>query len=429
MVTLTMLAIALCLFMLRVPVSISMGIATVIGYLILPMPINVLATRMVDGVDGFALLAVPFFILAGNVMNFGGVTEKIFDFARAVFGWMRGGLAQVNIVASVIFAGMSGSALADLAGLGAVEMKAMKSNGYPVGFSAAVTLASCAIGPIIPPSIILVIYGLATNVSIGRLFLGGFLAGLIIAACLMVFVYVYMRVTGSEWAKPDPFVARKVISTGFFGLPALLAPVIILGSLVLGVTTPSELGSIATGYAVLVGLFYRKLSWARMGQALVQTVVMSAVIMYLFAIASAMNLIIARERVASDAADLMAAHVTSPVLGIILINLFLVVIGMFIEGPVAILIVSPILLEVVKQFGMDPVQFGIMLSFNLLIGMMTPPVGIGLFVGGKVAGIRPEQMLRAIVPFYLPLAAGLMIIAFVPAVTTWLPNLVFGVAP
>lgn len=428
MVTLIMLAVALSLFLIRVPVGISMGIATVIGYLILPMPINVLATRMVDGVDGFALLAVPFFILAGNVMNVGGVTEKIFEFARALFGWLRGGLAQVNIVASVIFAGMSGSALADLAGLGAVEMKAMRANGYPRGFSAAVTLASCAIGPIIPPSIILVIYGLATNTSIGRLFLGGFFAGLVIALCLMVFVYLYVHVTRAEWAKPEPFRPREVVSAGFYGLPALLAPVIILGSLVIGVTTPSELGAIATGYAVLVGLLYRKLTWARMRHALIQTVVMTSVIMFLFAVASAMNLIIARERVAHDAADLMATWITSPVVGILLVNLFLIVIGMFLEGPVAILIVAPILLEVVKQFGMDPVQFGVMLSFNTLIGMMTPPVGIGLFVGGKVAGLRPEQMLRSIIPFYLPLLAGLMIIAFVPAVTTWLPNLVMGPA-
>ncbi|MGR3661702.1 MAG: TRAP transporter large permease [Paracoccaceae bacterium] len=192
MVTLLMLVISIGLFLIRVPVSIAMGIATVIGYLVLPMPINVMATRMVDGVDGFALLAVPFFILAGNVMNAGGITEKIFAFARACFGWIHGGLAQVNITASVIFAGMSGSALADLAGLGAVEMKAMKKAGYPGGFSAAVTLASCTIGPLIPPSIILVIYGLATNTSIGRLFLGGALAGLVVAACLMLYVYLYV---------------------------------------------------------------------------------------------------------------------------------------------------------------------------------------------------------------------------------------------
>lgn len=425
MVTLLMLVISIGLFLVRVPVSIAMGIATVIGYLVLPMPINVLATRMVDGVDGFALLAVPFFILAGNVMNAGGITEKIFAFARACFGWIHGGLAQVNITASVIFAGMSGSALADLAGLGAVEMKAMKKAGYPGGFSAAVTLASCTIGPLIPPSIILVIYGLATNTSIGRLFLGGAIAGLVVAACLMLYVYLYVRLSGAEWAKPDKFVLSNIWKTGIEGAPALLAPVIILGSLVLGVTTPSELGAIATGYALLVGLYYRKLTWARLKHALISTVVMSSLIMYLFAVASAMNLIIARERVAHDASEMMATYITSPFIGIILVNIFLVLIGMFLEGPVAILIVAPILLEVVKEFGMGPVQFGVMLSFNTLIGMITPPMGIGLFVAAKVGGITPEEVLRASWPFFIPLIGGLMIISFVPAVTEWLPGLVF----
>jgi len=426
MVTLTMMIISLGLFLVRVPVSISMGIATIVGYLMLGMPINVLSTRMVDGVDSFALLAVPFFILAGNLMNVGGVTEKIFDFARAAMGWMRGGLAQVNIAASIIFAGMSGSALADLAGLGAVEMRAMKANGYPVGFSAAVTLSSCTIGPLIPPSIILVIYGLATDTSIGQLFLGGVFAGLVVAACLMVFVYVHVRINKSEWAKPEPFILQNIFWTAVSGAPALFAPVIILGSLVLGVTTPSELGAIATGYALLVGLFYGKLTFARIKTALVNTIIMTSVIMYLFAVASAMNLIIARERVAHDASDIMATYISSPFVGIILVNIFLVIIGMFLEGPVAILIVAPILLEVVKEFGMGPVQFGVMLSFNTLVGMITPPMGIGLFVGAKVAGTTPETVLRASLPFFIPLLVGLMIISFVPAVTTWLPNLVFA---
>ncbi|MEJ8573003.1 TRAP transporter large permease [Microbaculum marinum] len=426
MISLTMLVISVALFLVRVPVSISLGIATLVGFLMIGLPATVIPSRMIDGVDGFALLAVPFFILAGNLMNAGGVTERIFAFARAVVGWISGGLAQVNIVASIIFAGMSGSALADLAGLGAVEMRAMKKNGYPVGFSAAVTLSSCTIGPLIPPSIILVIYGLATNTSIGQLFLGGVVAGLVVAAALMIFVYAYVRISGVEWAKPEPFVFSKVVDTAIHGAPALLAPVIILGSLVLGVTTPSELGAIATAYALLVGLLYRQITWRRLYEALVNTVVMTSVIMYLFAIATAMNFVIARERVAHHAAELMSSYITSPFVGILLVNLFLLVVGMFLEGPVAILIIAPILLTVVQELGMGPVQFGVMLSFNLLIGMITPPMGIGLFVGAKVAGTTPENVLKASLPFFVPLIAGLLIISFVPGVTTWLPGLVFS---
>jgi tripartite ATP-independent transporter DctM subunit len=426
MISATMMAISIALFLIRVPVCISLGIATLVGFWMIGVPPAVIPSRMVDGVNSFALLAVPFFILAGNLMNAGGVTERIFAFARALVGWIAGGLAQVNILASVVFAGMSGSALADLAGLGAVEMRAMRLNGYPVGFSAAITLASCLIGPIIPPSVILVIYGLATNTSIGQLFLGGIVAGVVIAAMLMLYVYAYVKIKKPEWAKPEPFSFREVVRTGVYGLPALMAPVVILGTLLLGISTPSELGAIATAYALLVGLLYRQFTWRKLKVALINTVTMTSIIIYLFAIAAAMNFVIARERVALNAADFMQNLTANPVIGIILVNLFLIVVGMFLEGPVAILIVAPILLKVVAEYGMGPVQFGVMLSFNLLIGMITPPVGIGLFIGGKVAGISPEAVLKASLPFFIPLLAGLAVVSFVPVVTEWLPSVVFA---
>ncbi len=426
MITATMMVISIVLFLLRVPVSIALGIAALYGIWKIGVPPAIIPARMIDGVDSFALLAVPFFILAGNLMNAGGLTERIFAFARALVGWISGGLAQVNILGSVIFAGMSGSALADLAGLGAVEIKAMRANGYPVPFSAAVTLASCMVGPLIPPSIILVIYGLATNTSIGQLFLGGLFAGLVVAACLMIYVFIYVKVRKPEWARPEPFDYREVVRTGVYGAPALLAPVIILGSLMLGVSTPSELGAIATLYAVAVGLFYRQFTWRKVRLALVETITMTGIIMYLFAIASAMNFVVARERVAHHAAEFMAQLTTTPILGIMLVNAFLIVVGMFLEGPVAILIIAPILLHVVAEYGMGPVQFGVMLSFNLLIGMITPPMGIGLFVAGKVAGISPEAVLRASWPFFIPLLIGLAMISYVPWITEWLPAVVFA---
>ncbi|GAB5376503.1 MAG: TRAP transporter large permease [Acuticoccus sp.] len=408
------------------PVSVSLGIATLAGFLMMGIPARIIPSRMIDGIDSFALLAVPFFILAGNIMNVGGITERIFAFARALVGWISGGLAQVNIAASLIFAGMSGSALADLAGLGAVEIRAMKKNGYPVDFSAAVTLSSCTIGPLIPPSIIFVIYGLATNTSIGALFLGGALAGLVVAATLMVYVFAYVTIRKPAWAAPEPFRISEVVRTGIAGAPAILAPVVILGALVLGVSTPSELGAIATVYALLVGLCYRELNFTKLKHALVNTVTMTGTIMFLFAIATALNFIVTRERVPHKAAEALSSMVGDPIAGILVVNVFLIFVGMFLEGPVAILVIAPILLEVVSQYGMGPVQFGVMLSFNLLIGMITPPMGIGLFVGGKVAGISPDRVFRATLPFFVPLIAGLLIIAFVPAVTTWLPGLVFG---
>ena len=426
MITLTMMLISVALFLVRVPVSIGLGIATVVGIVMLGVPPAIIPSRMIDGVDSFALLAVPFFILAGNLMNAGGLSDRIFAFARALVGWVSGGLAQVNILGSVIFAGMSGSALADLASLGSIEVRAMRANGYPVPFSAAVTLASCLIGPLIPPSVILVIYGLATNTSIGKLFLGGLIAGVVVAACLMVYIYLYMKIAKPDWGKPEPFRVREVIKTGIDGAPALFAPVVILGALFLGIATPSELGAIAVLYAILVGLYYRQFTWPKIKYALVETVSMTAVIMYLFAIASALNFIVARERIAHQAAEFMVGITTEPIIGLLLVNLFLIAAGTFLEGPVAILIMAPILLEIVSEYGMGPVQFGVMISFNLLIGMITPPVGIGLFVAARVANISTEAVLKASWPFFIPLLAGLAIISYVPWVTEWLPSLVFG---
>lgn len=426
MITLTMMLISVALFVVRVPVSISLGIATVVGIVMLGVPPAIIPSRMIDGVDSFALLAVPFFILAGNLMNAGGISDRIFAFARALVGWVSGGLAQVNILGSVIFAGMSGSALADLASLGAIEVRAMRANGYPAPFSAAVTLASCLIGPLIPPSVILVIYGLATNTSIGQLFLGGLIAGLVVAACLMVYIYLYMKITKPDWGKPEPFRMREVLRTGIDGAPALFAPVVILGALFLGIATPSELGAVAVLYAIVVGIYYRQFTWEKIRYALVETVSMTAVIMYLFAIASALNFIVARERIAHQAAEFMVGITTEPILGLLLVNVFLIIAGAFLEGPVAILIMAPILLEIVAEYGMGPVQFGVMISFNLLIGMITPPVGIGLFVAARVANISTEAVLKASWHFFIPLLAGLAMISYVPWVTEWLPKLVFG---
>ena len=345
------------------------------------------------------MLAVPFFVLAGNLMNASGITQRIFNFARALLGWMRGSLGHVNIGASMIFAGMSGSALADLAGLGALEIKAMRENGYPVDFSAAVSIASCTIGPIIPPSIMLVIYGLATDTSVGRLFLGGIIPGVIIGVICMIFVSLWVRWKRVPWGQPEPFDAGNLWRTFKAGVLALVAPVIIIGSLVGGVTTPSELGAIAAGYAFVVGLVYGELNWKRLHRCLIDSVSNTAVVMYLIAVSQVFGWVITSEGVAQDAAQMMIDTIGDPLFGLLIINLFLLVIGMFLEGAPALLILAPILLPVVQAFGIDPVHFGIIMCFNILIGIITPPMGIGLFVAGQVAGISPESVLKV---FALP---------------------------
>ena len=426
MITATLLVILVALMALRVPVSIAIGIASLIALLMADFPLDVVPRMMTDSVDSYALLAVPFFVLAGNLMNATGITERIFDFARALFGAIRGGLAQVNVAASMIFAGMSGAALADLGGLGAVEMRAMRKNDYPADFSAAVTLASCTIGPIIPPSIVLVVYGLTTETSVGRLFLGGVVPGVVIGIVTMAFISFYVRRKRTPWGQPEPFSFGNLWHTFRRGVLALISPAIIIGAIIGGISTPSEVGAIAAAYALVVGLIYRELSWSRLKVCLVESVTMTAVIMYLIAVSSIMGWVITTERVAHDAAAIIATNIQSPLLGLLLINVFLLVVGMFLETLPALLIMSSILLPVTQALGVDPVHFGIIICFNLILGIITPPMGIGLFVAARVARVAPEQVLRAILPFLVPLVAGLLVITAFPQLTLWLPNLVFG---
>ena len=429
MITTTLLFVLVSLIALRVPVSISIGISTVIALIIGDFPLSVVPRMMIDGLDTFTLLAVPFFVLAGNIMNAGGVTERIFSFAKALFSPIRGGLAQVNVAASMIFAGMSGAAVADLAGLGTVEMRAMRKGGYPLNVAAAVTLASCTIGPIIPPSIVLIVYGLATDTSIGRLFLGGIIPGFIIGLITMVWISLWVRFKKTSWGQPEPFVVSDVWSTFKGGALALFSPVLIIGALVLGVSTPTEVGVIAATYALFVGIIYRDLTWKKLLECIVESMQTTAIIMYIVAVSIVMGWIITMERLPHEAAKAIQLYIEHPLLALLIINVFLILVGMFLETLPAILILSPILLPILAPFGIDQVHFGVIICFNLIIGIITPPMGIGLFVAARVADTTPELVLKATMPFLIPLLFGLAIVTAFPILTLWLPDLVFGPRP
>ena len=417
MITTTLLFVLVSLIALRVPVSISIGISTVIALIIGDFPLSVIPRMMIDGLDTFTLLAVPFFVLAGNIMNAGGVTERIFSFAKALFSPIRGGLAQVNVAASMIFAGMSGAALADLAGLGTVEMRAMRKGGYPLNVAAAVTLASCTIGPIIPPSIVLIVYGLATDTSIGRLFLGGIIPGFIIGLITMVWISLWVRFKKTSWGQPEPFVVSDVWSTFKGGALALFSPVLIIGALVLGVSTPTEVGVIAATYALFVGIIYRDLTWKKLLKCIVESMQTTAIIMYIVAVSIVMGWIITMERLTHEAAKAIQLYIEHPLLALLIINVFLILVGMFLETLPAILILSPILLPILAPFGIDQVHFGVIICFNLIIGIITPPMGIGLFVAARVADTTPELVLKATIPFLIPLLFGLAIVTAFPILT------------
>ena len=424
-----MMAAMFGLMLLRVPVSISIGVAAALGVWASGVPLELIPRQMTSSVDSFTLLAVPFFVLAGNLMNTSGMTDRIFEFARRLLGHMHGGLAHVNIGASMLFAGMSGAALADLAGLGAVEMKAMRENGYSPSFAAALTLASCTIGVIIPPSISFIVYSLVTGESTGRLFVAGIVPGLMIGITLMIFVYVWARLGGANFLPPEPFMpAKLVVATRRAGL-ALLLPALILGSLLLGVATPTEVGVIACLYALAMGVLYREQTWKRLWHTLVESATTTALVMYIVAVASVMGWVVTSERSAHDAAQAIAESVGSPIAALLLINIFLLIVGTVIEGLPALLITASILHPVVMEIGIDPVHFGVVITFNLILGIITPPMGIGLFVAARVAGIPVEHVLRATIPFLVPLMVSLIVITVFPGLSLWLPELVFGPRP
>jgi len=424
-ITATVVGGMVLLMILRVPVCISIGVPSALGVYLAGVPLEVVPRMMIEAVDSFILLAVPFFILAGQLLNAGGATDRIFEFARRLFGHIPGGLAQVNVGGSLIFAGMSGAALADLAGLGSVEIKAMRDRGYAVPFATAVTLASCVVGPIIPPSVSFIVYSLVTGVSTGRMFLAGIVPGLLIGLALMAYVWLRTRLSPSDFTGRERFDASQLARATRLGFPALLMPPIIVGAMITGIATPTEVGVIAAVYAFALGIAW-DLTLTRLKECLIETATMTALIMFVIAVSGAMSWIITSERSIHVAAAALAEAVVDPLTALILINFFLLVLGMFIEPLPALLISAAILFPVTQAMGIDPVHFGVVLTFNLLIGIITPPMGIGLFVAARVAGISVEAVMRATLPFLLPLFVALAVITAVPALSTWLPNLVFG---
>ncbi|MCC5954637.1 MAG: TRAP transporter large permease [Natronohydrobacter sp.] len=389
-----------------------------------PIPPLVVAHRMINGVDSFPLLAVPFFILAGNLMNTAGITERIFKFALAIVGWLRGGLGHVNVGASVIFAGMSGAAVADAGGLGAIEIKAMRDAGYDDEFSVGITAASSTIGPIIPPSLPMVIYGVVAGVSIGQLFAAGFIPGLIMALSLMILVAFI------AWRRKYPRDQAFQLSVLWYSFRkaflSLLTPVIIVGGILTGAFTPTEAAVAACAYALFLGLIvYRTLTWRRFLRVSFDTIETTAVVLMVVGAAAIFAWVLTANRVPELLAGVLLSASDRPWVILLLINMILLVVGMFMETVAAITIMVPVLLPVAIEIGIDPVHFGVIMVLNLMIGLLTPPVGMVLYVLARVANIRFERAVVGTAPFIVPLAAVLMLITFVPAVTMWLPTLIY----
>jgi tripartite ATP-independent transporter DctM subunit len=414
---------AVILLVIGAPIAIVLGGSAMIWVFVTGnVPDYVIIHRMVNGINSFPLLAIPFFILAGNLMNAAGITAHIFAFARSLVGWLPGGLGHVNIGASVIFAGMSGAAVADAGGLGTVEIKAMRDAGYDKPFSVAITAASSTIGPIIPPSLPLVIFGVLASVSIGRLFLAGLVPGLLMAVALMIMVawYAHQR----KYPRDHRFSISDVWRTFLGAFLSLLTPIIIIGGIATGMFTPTEAAIAATVYALFLGLvIYRTLNWRRLLKVSMDTIETTAIIMLIVAGASLFAWVLTANRVTEQLSALILGNVTNPIIILLLINLILFLVGFFMETIAALTILVPVLLPIAVAIGVDPVHFGIIVVLNLMIGLLTPPVGMVLYVLSRVANEPFERCVTATLPFLVPLVVVLLLVTFVPQLTMWLPNL------
>ena len=417
-----LLFVFMTVLLIGVPVFIALaGSSLLYTHFIAGIPDFVILHRMAGGIDSFPLLAVPFFILAGNLMNSAGITNRIYDFAVAAAGWMRGGLGHVNIIGSVIFSGMSGTAIADAAGLGTIEIKAMQDHGYDKEFSVGVTAASATLGPIIPPSLPFVIYGMMANVSIGALFLGGVIPGLVMTVFMMAYVSWYAHRHGI--GRDQVFRWKTLGVTFVAALPALMTPVIILGGMVFGWFTPTEAAIAACAWALMLGaLLYRSLSWKQFYKVSMDTIETTAAILLIVGAASLFGWVLTVTRVTEQATTALLSVTDSPYIILLLINLLLLVVGCFLETIAAISILVPVLMPVILKVGIDPIHFGLVMTLNLMIGLLHPPLGMVLFVLSRIAKLSLERTTMAILPWLIPLLLSLLAITLIPELTLWLPR-------
>lgn len=425
MVTFGIFAVMVALMLLGVPVAVAMGITAVGTFILLGEGsiLAMIAQRMYAATTGFTLLAIPFFILAGNLMNTGGITNRIFRFANSLIGHVKGGLGHVNILASLIFSGMSGSAVADAAGLGLIEIKAMDDAGYDRKFSAALTSASSTIGPVVPPSIPFVIYGSITNTSVGKLFLAGFIPGILMAGTMMVAVAIISKIRNYPRGKR---ASLKEIWTSFTGavLP-LLTPVIIIGGILLGLFTPTEAAVVACVYALFLGLVvYREIRVQDLPRILWETSIQTVRVLFIISAAGFFGWLLIHQRI-PDAViiGLTSLSASSEVLLLIIIGILLIL-GCFLEGIAVLVITIPIFMPLIVRYNIDPVQFGVVMILCSMIGLVTPPVGMSLYAVASISEVDLWTLSKELLPYIVGILIVTLIIAFFPGLALFLPNLI-----
>lgn len=411
------------LFILGFPVVVAIAVPSIIYLLINQIPLDLIAQRTLYALDSFPLVAVPVFLFVGSVMNSAGISKYIYRFADTAAGRLPGGLAQVNIFGSLIFAGMSGSALADIGGLGRIEIDAMRAKGFNAAFAGAVTASSALVGPIFPPSIPLIIYGTVTGVSVIQLLLGGILPGLLCVLMLMLMTGWLAVRRNYPRAERWPTVGElwRDLKPAF---PAIIAPVILIVGMLAGYFTPTEIASVTVAYTLLISaLFYRELTWRGIIDAAYETIRASAGILLIVAVAALFGWILSVEQVPQHLAGLMLSISSNPAVLLLIVNLLLLAVGMFLDSTTAILVVAPIIAKPLVAAGVDPVHLGMVVVFNLMIGLLTPPMGLALFLVSDIARVTMKNILVEMAPYYIPLGITLLLVTYIPGITTWIPSI------
>ncbi len=413
------------LLIIGFPVAFSLGVSSLIYIVIKGIPLNIIPQKMYSGIDSFVLLCIPAFVLAGNLMNTAGITRRIINLSNALVGFIRGGLALANVAASMIFAGISGTALADTASIGAILIPAMKEEGYDADFSAAVTASSSTVGPIIPPSVPMIIVGTLTGLSITRLFLAGAIPGIMLGFALMGITY-YISAK-RNYPKEENFSLKRAFKALYEAFWAIGMIAIILGGILGGVFTPTEASVIAVIYAIIVGtLIHRELKFRDIPRIAIESIRMTTSIMLLVGFARLFAWIITTEKIPQLVAQWILNISTNPIIVILLINLVLLFVGCFMETIAALVIFVPVLMPVAMKVGMDPIHFSVMVVLNLVIGLCTPPFGVCLFVAASIAKISLGELVKTIFPFLMVLIAVLMLVSYFPAISLTLPNIFLG---
>ena len=408
---------------LRFPVALALGIAAVFAILVATdIPLAAIPHKMVNGIDSYVFIAIPLFLLAGRLMNEGGITERIFNFAKKLVGHISGGLAHANVVAGIIFSWMSGSAVAAVGGLGEIELKAMKENGYDGPFAASVTTAASVLGPIIPPSIPFIIYAAMTENSVGKLFLAGIVPGVILALATMLLIYCFSK--RRNYPKEKRASVKEIIKISGDAILPLMMPVIMLGGIAIGLFTPTEAAAVAVAYAFLVGRFvYKTVKIRDLPRILVETMVTTSVVTFVISFTAPFSYLLIVHEAGETISGFITGITANKYFILFIINVILLFFGALMEAGVVLIIFIPILYPLAMDLGIDPIHFGVIMVVNLMIGVATPPMGVCLFVMSHISGIRLEVLMKAILPFLVPMIIVLLLITYFPSLVMYLPNL------